>query len=247
MHAVTSHRVQVNFCSIFLVSVLKYPNIFLLLHFSTLPTFNVIRNPGSVSINAEVCKGTPEDIAQFVSGFVSSMLSTVCGGPCDNVGIENVSICGQRIDQDLTNISGRRLQDGRGTWQATYELVTTTLCGAAGCASGTDTENANTIANRVADIVRNAIQSGSFASTLSSNSDVVASLGSSALSCLVAWGTMHGATTTLTDISGDPVSNDPVSNANVTHPYYPVRTFVILIIYQSYIHSGANRYNCRGL
>jgi len=186
-----------------------------------LPTFNVIRNPGSVSINAEVCKGTPEDIAQFLSGFVSSMLLTVCGGPCDNVGIENVSICGQRINQNLTIISGRRLQDGQGSWQATYDLVTTTLCGAAGCASETDTVNANTIANRVADTVRNAIQSGSFASTLSSNSDVVASLGSSALSCLVAWGTMHEATTTLTDISGDPVLNDPVSNANVSQPYYP--------------------------
>ena len=144
-----------------------------------------------------MCEGSPKDIALFMSGFVSSMLATVCEGPCVNVGVENVVACGQSIDPN--NILGRHLQEEQGPWMVTYDLITTAVCAAVRCVSHQDTTNANAIADRVADTVRNAVQNGSFASILSSNSDVVAALGSFVLSCLVAWGSMREATMTLID------------------------------------------------
>jgi len=107
------------------------------------------------------------------------------------------------------------LQRQNGAWMVDWELITTVICETIECAGVSDIVHAESVASNIGDTIRDAIQSGSFASALQSNSNVMEILGSAALSCLVVWGTVY-TTSQATDNEGH-----SIVNTNTTHPYYP--------------------------
>ena len=138
--------------------------------------------------------------------------------------------CPNHSRDGLWEINWPSLATANGVMECGYEFIMTVICEIFGCASELETVNDDAIAEKVIHTIRGAIQSGSFASALTSrNSNVIDTLGSAAFTYFVAWGTLYEATKTPTDISGVPI----IKTNTTDHTYYPVRIFMLLLIYQT--------------
>ena len=102
-----------------------------------------------------------------------------------------------------------------------YDLFTRIICLSEGCVSQQDQDNANAIAESIADIFRTAVASGSFASALSNNQYIQSVLSAEIFHCITVWGT--GAKPFFTTIgpAGVQVVASVNSTSTMIHPYYP--------------------------
>jgi len=180
---------------------------------------------GSFSLNAKACQLSSEEFIEFYTGVEVTLKETVCGSECDAaVEVKITNACGLTVEQLLGGSSSslnRRLQSS--DYDFLYSIIATVVCETSGCSGEQDIANADAIIGSIADSLTNAIQSGSFASTLSSNSNIASVLPSDVLGCLVAWGTMPEANI---------VPGLPASGTN-TSKYYPDWT----------VHSGTCKHD----
>ena len=144
----------------------------------------VVTTRGFLSVDANICIFTQEELA----AFVAATLTTIRGFACNDVDtcvVEINSICGSRSAR--RSLSSRNLQVAQ-TWQMEYEVTDTFTCELASCSSDRDTAAASTIANSIASSMNDSIQSGGFVSILSANIVQSSSLDHNIVTCLVAWG-----------------------------------------------------------
>lgn len=160
------------------------------------------------------------DLSIFTAGTGQVLREYACAGVDRDCEATITSACGQAVAQDSSSAQSdsRRLQS-QDSWEVYFEVSFKTFCNSRGC----------TNIDEVEENLRAVVDSGDFASNMSSNPQVSSVLERSILECLVVWMTVFS--TEL--VQQQQQAGNLSGGLSVSSSFYPVRTLKRILVKSS--------------